>query len=345
MNENAEFHVPQEPDGYVRTSSLSAVVKWLVIVAMIGLLFALLIPFLLNRRDTARRSMCVRNLKQIGLACHGFHDKVKRFPASQWSSTRGFGWSWLTYLLPYMEEGTLFDSLNVHNNPLTVDAAMTARPNAFVCPNYVGPAFVADGRGGITNYKAMGATTKESLAFHDPAKNGNAPYATADRHPDGASIPGRQLRMADFSDGLSNTVFVGETVEEKAAVWQDGMTATLVGFPNAVNSQLVQPCDPQASGHYAYYHFTNFTVGLYGERSTVASSTRAYLAWDYGGDDGPYQDAEYVHGLSSEHPGGVNHLFGDACVRCISTNIDPSLYWFITTRNGGDPGSEFFVFP
>lgn len=73
-------------------------------------------------------------------------------------------------------------------------------------------------------------------------------------------------------------------------------------------------------------------------------AVRTYLSWDYTGVDGPYEGSNYVHGPSSSHSGVVNHLFGDGGVRSVSTGVDPSLYWFIITRSGGDPAGEFFPY-
>ncbi len=76
---------------------------------------------------------------------------------------------------------------------------------------------------------------------------------------------------------------------------------------------------------------------------------RTYLNWDYEGVDGPYRSNVWpqhqpTRGPGARHPGVVNHLFGDGHVRSLSTKTDPSLYWFIITRNGGDPADEFFRF-
>ncbi|MDY0165187.1 MAG: DUF1559 domain-containing protein [Thermoguttaceae bacterium] len=336
--------LPPEPraEPPVGAASSHAWVAWIVVLAMLGVPLVLLSPAVLSQREAARRARCISNLKQIGLASYYYYDRFQEFPASRWDRTNGFGWSWLVDLLPYTGEEELFDCLNVRNYPPTGDAAMVARPTPYVCPSYTGPAFVDDGRGGIANYKAMGATTRASLAFYDATARGKAPYATAAQHPDGASFPGRPLRMADFGDGLAHTFIATETIEEKSAVWQDGSTATLVGFPDAVNRHIVGPMNPRKVGwlsRYAFVHFANFDLDTWRDEAEnqVAPSVRTYLIWDYAGADGPYEGVNYVHGASSNHPDVVNHLLGDASVQSVSTAVDPSGYWFTTTRSGGDP--------
>ena len=92
---------------------------------------------------------------------------------------------------------------------------------------------------GITNYKAMGATTRGSLIM---VVNPQAtpPYGTmtpilgtAPLHPDGAIFPGNGIRAADVLDGLSHTIFTIETIDEAASRWTVGKEATLVGMPQS----------------------------------------------------------------------------------------------------------------
>ncbi len=318
-------------------------IELLVVIAIIGILIALLLPAIQAAREAARRATCINKLKQIGLAAHNFHDSYKRFPANQWASAGGgsgtHGWSWLTYLLPYMEEGTLFESMNIRNTvPATSQEARLARPNAFVCPTYAGQEYVTmtgtQNLDGIANYKAMAATTQASLAFYNPNASGTVPYANATRHPDGGLFPGRRLRMADFSDGLSNTVISAETVEEEQAVWQIGATASVVGFPDT--AQVTQ------TATYTFYHFTGFQTGQYEDESAV-QNIQSYMEVN-GGRPWVPDDVAFQLGPAARHPGVVNHLFGDGGVRSLSTAADVSLYWFIITRNGGDPASEFFSY-
>src|SRR5512138_3398350 len=89
-------------------------IELLVVIAIIAVLIALLLPAVQSAREAARRAQCVNNLKQIGLAVHNYvaATGVLPFgqgpePASSWC-----GWSSLTMLLPYLEQGTIYQSLN-----------------------------------------------------------------------------------------------------------------------------------------------------------------------------------------------------------------------------------------
>ena len=93
-------------------------VELLVVIAIIGILIALLLPAIQAAREAARRATCVNNLKQLGLAFHNFHDAIRRLPPScgvtkdaAGQITDEDGWSFLVYLLPYMEGNALYETL------------------------------------------------------------------------------------------------------------------------------------------------------------------------------------------------------------------------------------------
>src|SRR5581483_9115312 len=84
-------------------------VELLVVIAIIGVLVALLLPAVQVAREAARRMRCQNNLKQIGLACHNFHDVNGEMPKA-FSPTTGL--SWHVYILPYIEQQTLFNNFD-----------------------------------------------------------------------------------------------------------------------------------------------------------------------------------------------------------------------------------------
>src|SRR5271157_3078657 len=94
-------------------------VELLVVIAIIGILIGLLLPAVQAARERARRLQCFNNLKQIGLALHGFHDAYQQFPPGYRSQTgnggpaddKGPGWGWAAFILPFMEENSLFNQI------------------------------------------------------------------------------------------------------------------------------------------------------------------------------------------------------------------------------------------
>lgn len=315
--------------------------------AIIGILIALLLPAIRAAREAARRDACINNMKQLGIALHNHENVFKRFPAS--CTVTGppdkpvqNGWSWLTYLLPFLESTLLYPRFDLQDNPVPSEKgtplAFTTEVSTFECPSYSGPKFASPKAnppsGALTNYKAIGATHPGSLA-QAKGGGGTPPAKYKGTHPDGALFSGfgdDRLKISALADGPSNTVMACETVEQKKAIWCLGSTATLVGLPQKVS---------YAKPHAAIGSFwaPSGYNGKYDERGGT-QKWPTYLRWDYD-KDGPYISKQYRKGPGSEHPGVVNHLFGEGRVRSVNTQIDAALYFFITTRNNRNPGGEF----
>jgi len=231
------------------------------------------------------------------------------------------GWSWLAFLLPYYEQGNLYPLLDMQNgspwsdNPNHVLARSTPIP-LFFCPSYTGPVHcdVQGGTATLTNYKALGGTHPGSVNANskgDPMKPQYPGF-----HPDAALYRLSETRVADISDGTSNTAIACETIEPKSAPWIAGVNAMLAGLPQTATYQKV-------AGYY-----------------TVASG-HTYLQENY--DTRPYKNADYKYGPSSRHPDVVNHVFGDGSVHAVSRGIDASLYMHLITREGQEPVNAFFA--
>src|SRR5262245_64147082 len=94
-------------------------VDLLVVIAIVGVLVALLLPAVQMARESARRMSCQNNLKQIGLALQSYHDGQRAFPPGYVSAVdaagndTGPGWGWGAKALPYMEQGTLYDTIRL----------------------------------------------------------------------------------------------------------------------------------------------------------------------------------------------------------------------------------------
>ncbi|MCS7303938.1 MAG: DUF1559 domain-containing protein [Thermoguttaceae bacterium] len=359
-------------------------VELLVVIAIIGLLIALLLPAIQAARESARRATCINNLKQLGLAFHNFHDAFKRFPpASDVERDPGSGqiqkvrgWSFLVHLLPYMEQASLAEKLNLKtgfpdinidtvSTPAQKSAAQLARDTQLgelVCPSNPNPTYYDPQakQGALTNYKALGATHIESLSYAWDAGTQRPPKypAGADQnqwrriHPDGALFPGGRITLAGFGkDGASHTLLCAETIDPQYGIWTYGRECVLVGLP----SQLPHVGNWSAVlFQNAYYAPMNYDGECEDDAPEVIRLMRTYLSFDFAlGEPSFYQHLEDSsslqptgrparYGASAGHPGVVNHLMADGAVHSIRKNIDFCLYMFLLTRNGGDPTGEFF---
>jgi prepilin-type N-terminal cleavage/methylation domain-containing protein len=285
-------------------------VELLVVIAIIGVLVALLLPAVQAAREASRRTVCTNNLKQIGLAIANYQAAQKNFPPSNSESLAKASaftiyyqpgelrHSWASYILPYLEQVPLADSIDRSIHALrgaNVSIAATMVP-VYRCPTYTGPDTSDAERYerlekpvAIGNYLALGATTVGNLWG-------------VDLDPDGIIIPGGQITPKDVTDGLSHTVSIVETREEVFAAWADGLTAAACAL--VYNS----------SRHPTY------------ARDRVSLNFSPYF--DY--------DPSVSWGPSSMHTGGAYHLFGDGSVRFVENQVTQLVYVAMTTREGGE---------
>src|SRR5690349_2559350 len=130
-----------------RRRTAFTLIELLVVIAIIAILIALLVPAVQKAREAAARTQCTNNLKQIGLAMHSYHDTYKRLPPgyvdgntnpnSTPDNDVGPGWGWAAFLLPYMEQGPLYNQINFGVTVgVGVNAQASQQPIAlFLCPS------------------------------------------------------------------------------------------------------------------------------------------------------------------------------------------------------------------
>jgi len=192
-------------------------VELLVVIAIIGVLIALLLPAVQQAREAARRMQCSNHLKQIALALHNHHDTFNRFP-SGYNPDSNSGWAWGTMLLPFIEQGAMYDQLAPDQNPLDPsDAdvlALVQTPLAgYICPSDSGPVLNED----TTPY---GSTQKLARSNYLGIMGSQTVDESTDKGT-GTMFQKSKIRFGDIIDGTTNTFLLGErdSVKHRGCLW------------------------------------------------------------------------------------------------------------------------------
>jgi len=377
-------------------------VELLVVIAIIGILIGLLLPAINAAREAGRRAACLNKARQIGLAFANYASTFgSTFPpsaqlikptAAATTSVVG-GYSFLVKLLPFMEYDTLYRQM-----PQTVTGKMSAAAaiagvsgaalkNAintsmkeFVCPSN-GNNLYQNPQGtpptfALTNYKAMGASCKASLAMCTAAAGATLPaglYGTASQHPDGAVFPGKGSRIADLIDGTAHTILVIESIDDFYSLWPFGSQVTLTGLPMKGSKFCApggvptgtSPGIPTGQNTAVSYFFPPGYDTTFGDSSGCATyGDRTFLGYDFtpsGAEAGAYPtdgdplgppvagsyaiiDTDLTkapnYGPSSGHPAICVVGMGDGSTQALSKRIDAGNFFFLITKNNNDP---FFI--
>jgi len=292
-------------------------VELLVVIAIIAMLVTLLLPAVQAAREAARRTNCSNNLKQLALALHLYHDANLALPPGALPKNN---LSWNVYVLPQIEEQSLYDQFSFEEGTWN-GGANKEGPNknihgmtpvsAFFCPSMTQmlsthpSTQLGDGRQPYTSHYygiagPVGTNPYNGYAYKNSRKSGHGPMAAQ-----GMLYAESKVRFAKVTDGTSKTYLLGELkmdVPVDGAVGGGGDGASWVrgiGF----GTQLSQ------------------TDGL--------SSCKGIQD----GINSPYNGFNLIS-FSSYHPGGAHFAMGDGSVRFVNDVIDINVYRSHASRDG-----------
>lgn len=333
-------------------------IELLVVVAVVGILAALILSAVQNARDASRKLQCENNLKQIGVALQNFQSEHGYFPAAMEGehSPQGLREKYIfaphVWLLPYLDQATVYNSLNVSfMDPLgdtpENDTARNTRIGLYLCPSETSP--------------LMNAVPAPNSYRGD---TGPSPYewdnlSTSGYYPNGGGGPFPLLYHIGpnaFTDGLSNTVMMSEKLmgDDRESVFTPTRDFWTLGWPYSnpnfpPGNQVISMCEklpssdpPHVSKGGRTWYISGFDSTLYNHLvppnwngpgcKVDGSFPSPDLSSNHGG----------IFGASGGHPGGVNCLMGDGSVRFIKNAININTWRALSSRAGGEVIDQSF---
>jgi prepilin-type N-terminal cleavage/methylation domain-containing protein/prepilin-type processing-associated H-X9-DG protein len=342
-------------------------IELLVVIAIIAVLIGLLLPAVQKVREASYRMKCSNNLKQYGVALHAYHDVQGGFPPGgrfgdgktgldasgntlNWPSSKG---SWQIFILPYMEQGNIYNQLRKLDNPqfdsigpLVKDGILPTTLPYLRCPsddydpesafvvNYtvsIGPVCSNDNQCNI--FMPFDRYCQPSRSYkgqpplgdwgYDSRKYG---YDRTDNCFSHSCLPGMfgrmsgDMKLKECYDGTSNTLLLGETLPGQNGWMIHQDTWRVGGWAYWDSAQLLDTITP------INYYSGDLTFPCNG--NLQASMHDAY-------------NENLSLGAKSKHPGGANFCLVDGSVRFISQDIDPKTYNLLGCRRDGMVPGDF----
>ncbi|QDU60311.1 hypothetical protein Pan216_11500 [Planctomycetes bacterium Pan216] len=295
-----------------------------MVIAIIGVLVALLLPAVQQAREAARRAQCNSKMKQIGVALHNYLDSHGVLPPSTtapigtgtagWCSTgtASSGLPWTVHLLPFLDQQALFDLFDLDGTSISstnVTAGVpTANRNAFLrgvaayqCPS--DPSAGANTPSLLSYFGVQGGGTT-------PDCNATGPGLTRVFNVNGMIYTNSSIRPAHVTDGMSKVFMVGETKYQLTPRGRaDGIH---MGWASSDKFDAWAMPTTTASAQMSI----NLFPGDGSDHDTITQQSRVF---------------------GSHHEGGCHFLMGDAAIKFVSENIDESVYFQVAIRDDLEP--------
>ena len=306
-------------------------IELLVVIAIIAILIALLLPAVQQAREAARRTQCRNNLKQVGLAFHNYHDVHGSFPPGYIarsvtaldpaSADTGPGFAWGAMLLPMLDQGPLYNQIELNANADTPHNISVGQEflTVFRCPTDTATErFTVDN--GSTQFEIASANYVGVFGY------GSVTMAPGNPDPQGLLFRNSNSRFRDIIDGSSSTMLVGERTHQHRfnrsmpSVAAD--STWFAAFPGVFRSAGMGMMPDEGPG--------SLILGHVGQQMPSGMTMHH-----------PPNTTNHIVNFSSLHEGGIHFLMADGSVHFLSENVDYNTFRWLGQVNDGNVIGEF----
>jgi hypothetical protein len=326
----------------------------LVVIAIIGILIGLLLPAVQVAREAARRMQCTNKLKQLGIACHNYHDTYNSIPTGcgefsnivTVTASNRHRWGCLVRLLPFIEQESLYQRFVTEDlkktggatySPYDIDTLPTTHPATVIVTTYLCPS----SPGGASKPATCSAPTNYRYCL------GDNPVSWRTQH---CKIGVRgtfglycDFNFASVTDGLSNTLFFSERALTTIGSPTNTIKTANASFASGLfNTEDTSSSSSNHPSWLANRTLCSATANPVTNMITAPSGGSVALNWGFTFVDGTYVNTAFTTTLppnspscyyspggwnmmptpSSYHSGGVNAVLGDGSVRFFTETID-----------------------
>lgn len=312
-------------------------VELLVVIAIIGVLVGLLLPAVQAAREAARRMQCQNNIRQLALALHNYESGMKRYPAVCYINRTGVtvAWSAQASLLPYIEQTNLSNLIDF-SLPFSaqISVAQTRIPT-FICPSEINDK-PNNSIPWIGHYPLNYAVSCGTWFQYDPVSN---------QAGDGSFWVNATGRTSSFTDGLSNSVALGEVKAYTPAI-RDGVNPNTVNVPPPRTPTELLAYGGNLNPDFAHSQWANGIIIHTGFTHTFTPNTQVLQTSGGRVFDISFTSNRLGSGITaptytaitsrSYHGQGANVTMMDGSTRFVSQNMDLNVWRGLGTRSGGE---------